>query len=232
MQKMGLIGGLSWVSTAEYYRLINRMTQKRLGGVHSAPLVLESVDRQSYVDAVIGRQDEAAACDIIFEAANALERAGASFIVICCNDVHRFVPQIETRISIPFLHIAEAVAAKVRGAGFSRVGLLGVMKTMESDFYPEILAEHGIETILPDRADMAYVHDTIYAELVMDVFTDETRRGYQQVIGALAARGAEGVVLACTEIPLLLGPDDIPVPSFPTTNLHCEAAVDRALQHG
>ncbi|MEW5425164.1 aspartate/glutamate racemase family protein [Amorphus sp. 3PC139-8] len=228
MKKIGLIGGLSWVSTADYYKRLNLLTQQRLGGVASARIVLESVDRQRYVEAVIDRRDEGAACAQILEAARGIERAGADFAVITCNDVHRFVPEIAPQISIPFLHIAEPTAEAIVEAGLRRVALLGVRKTMEGDFYPEIFASHGIETIVPDEAERAYVHERIYEEMVRDVFTDETRDGYLQIIAALAERGAEGVVLACTEIPLLLSPDQIPIPSFSTTQLHCQAAVVRA----
>jgi aspartate racemase len=229
MRKIGLIGGLSWVSTAEYYRRLNQITQARLGGVSSARLVLESVNRQDYVEAVIERKDENAACEQILDAARNVERAGAAFIVICCNDVHRFVPQIETEVGIPFLHIAEATAKAIEAQGIASVALLGVRKTMEGDFYPNILKQHGITTIIPDEADRAFIHDTIYAELVEDVFTEETRQGYIRVIGGLASRGAGGVVLGCTEIPLLLPPEDIAIPSFSTTELHCAAAVEMAI---
>lgn len=230
MQKIGVIGGLSWVSTAEYYKRLNQLTQQRHGGVSSARLVIESVDRQAYVEAVIERQDEAAACAQILDAAQSLERAGAAFIVISCNDVHRFVPDIAPHITIPFLHIAEATAAAIKAQGLRKVGLLGVRKTMEGDFYPKIFERHGIETLIPTEPERAYIHDRIYDELVHDVFTDKTRRGYLEVIDALTSRGAEGVVLGCTEIPLLLSPDQIPIPSFSTTELHCAAAVERAAE--
>ncbi len=229
MQKIGLIGGLSWVSTADYYRRLNQIAQARLGGVTSAHLVLESVNRQDYVDAVIERQDEAAACTQILAAARSVERAGASFIVICCNDVHRFVSEIAPQVGIPFLHIAEAAAAAIKAAGLCRVALLGVRKTMEGNFYPQVLARHGIETLVPNEAEKAFIHDSIYEEMVHDVFTEETRRGYVKIVDDLATRGAEGAVLACTEIPLLLAPEDLNVPSFSTTQLHCEAAIDMAI---
>jgi aspartate racemase len=229
MRKIGLIGGLSWVSTADYYRRLNQIAQARLGGVTSAQLVLESVNRQDYVDAVIERRDERAACDQILAAAKSVERAGAVFIVICCNDVHRFVPEIAPQIGIPFLHIAEATAIAIRAAGLRRVALVGVRKTMEGDFYPQALARYGIETFTPNETEKAFVHDTIYGELVNDVFTEETRRGYVRLVDDLAARGADGVVLGCTEIPLLLRPDDLNMPSFSTTELHCEAAIEMAI---
>ncbi|MBJ3776817.1 aspartate/glutamate racemase family protein [Acuticoccus mangrovi] len=229
MKKIGLIGGLSWVATAHYYRRINELTQAWLGGVHSARIAMESVDRQDYVDAVIEREDEAAACAQILDAAAALERARADFLVITCNDVHRFVPELAPRLGVPFLHIAEATAAAILAEGLSRVALLGVRKTMEGDFYPSILSRHGIETIVPNEAERAEIHATIYDELVRDVFREETRARYRAIVEALAARGAEGVILGCTEIPLLVGPQDLSIPSFSTTELHCAAAVARAI---
>lgn len=232
MEKIGLIGGLSWVATAQYYRRLNEITQARCGGVRSPRLILESVDRQAYVDAVITRGDEAAAAQMIREAARAVEAGGAAFIVICCNDVHRFVEAIAPELSIPFLHIADATAREILARGQRKVGLIGVRKTMEAAFYPERLATMGIEVILPDEPDRAYVHTTIYDELVHDVFRDETRRGYADVIGRLAARGAEGVVLGCTEIPLLIDEGQAGVPLYATTEIHCRAAIDWALGRG
>ncbi len=229
MKKIGVIGGLSWVSTAEYYRRLNQLAQERLGGVHSARLVIESVDRQRYVDAVIKESDEAAACQQVLEAARAVEAAGAAFIVMSCNDVHRFVPEIEPLIGIPFLHIAEVTALAIKAQGLRRVSLLGVRKTMEGDFYPLLFKQHGIDLVALNKPEMAFVHDKIYDELVQDIFTDETRDGYLRIINDLRTRGAEGVVLGCTEIPLLLPPGTIEMPSFATTELHCRAAIDDAI---
>ena len=229
MKKIGMIGGLSWVSTAAYYRLLNELMQEKLGGVSSAHLILESVNRQDYVEAVIDRKDEEAACAMILSAAQAVERGGAAFIVISCNDVHRFVPEVQPQIDIPFLHIAEATAQAIKAAGLSSVALLGVRKTMEEPFYPEILKAHGIATVIPDEEQKTIIHDTIYDELVKDIFLDTTRARYVEIIRELQARGAEGAILGCTEIPLLLGEDDVDVPVFSTTDIHCKAAVERAL---
>ena len=230
MHKIGLLGGLSWVSTAEYYRRLNELMQGQLGGVASARITLESLNRQAYVDAVIVRKDEAAACAMILDACKNLEKAGAKFIVISCNDVHRFVPEIAPKIQIPFLHIAEVTAQAIVEKGLTKVGLLGVMKTMEGSFYPDILAQHGIETLTPDLTDRGYIHDRIYDELVMNIFSESTKKGYLEVIKCLSESGAEGIILGCTEIPLLLQPDEISIPSFATTELHCIAAVERALE--
>ncbi len=229
MQKIGLLGGLSWVSTAEYYRRLNELMQDQLGGEASARIVLESLNRQAYVDAVIERKDEVSACAMILDACRSLEQAGARFIVISCNDVHRFVPDVAPKIQIPFLHIAEVTAQAIVTKGLKKVGLLGVMKTMEGEFYPEILAKHGVEILIPDLANRDYIHERIYDELVMNIFSESTKTGFLDVIERLYEAGAEGVILGCTEIPLLIQPDEINIPSFATTELHCIAAIDRAL---
>lgn len=229
MKKIGLIGGLSWVSTAEYYKRINEITQAVAGGVTSARIVLESVNRQEYVQAVVDRKDEDAACAQIRRSAHALEAAGADFIVISCNDVHRFVPTLEPELHIPFLHIAQVTAAVIQARGLKRAAILGVRKTMEGDFYPEMLAACGIEVMVPREEEKRFIHDSIYQELVQNRFLESTRRRYQDIIASLQKRGADCVALACTEIPLLLSPDDSPLPAFSTTELHCQAAVAKAL---
>jgi aspartate racemase len=226
MKKIGLIGGLSWVSTADYYRRLNQLTQARLGGVSSARLVIESVNRQDYVEAVIERRDEDAACEIIRDAALSLERAGADFIVISCNDVHRFVPSVAPSLTIPFLHIADATAEEIKRRGLTRVALMGVMKTMTEDFYPATLARHGIDCLIPEAAERQVIHDIIYDELVRDIFTEESRRTYAGLITAFTSRGAEGTILGCTEIPLLIRDGDVETPVFSTTEIHCRAAVE------
>jgi len=230
MKKIGMIGGLSWVSTAEYYRRLNEIVQERLGGVRSARLLLESVDREAYVQAVIGRGDETAGCRMILDAARSVERGGAEFIVIACNDVHRFVPEIAPQIAIPFLHIADATAAMIEEAGLRSAALLGVRKTMEASFYPEILEQRGIRTIVPNEAEKSFIHDSIYEELVKEVFREETRNAYIQIAMSLRDRGAEGVILGCTEIPLLLQGVELDFPLFSTTEIHCQAAVSKALE--
>ncbi|MEM9472390.1 MAG: amino acid racemase [Pseudomonadota bacterium] len=224
-----MIGGLSWVSTAEYYKRVNEITQAEAGGVTSARIVLESVNRQEYVEAVIDRQDEAAACAQIRRSALALQSAGADFIVITCNDVHRFVPRIQAELETPFLHIAQVTAEAIKAEGLKRVAILGVRKTMEGEFYADILARNGIEAIIPNEDEKRFIHDSIYQELVENRFLDETRQTYKQIIASLGKRGADSVALACTEIPLLLSPEQSPLPAFSTTELHCHAAVERAM---
>lgn len=229
MKKIGMIGGLSWISTAEYYKRANEIAQSIGGGVTSARIVLESVNRQDYVDAVIDRGDENAACDQIAASARALQSAGADFIVITCNDVHRFVPAIEPTLGIPFLHIAQVTADAIKFQGLKRAAILGVRKTMESDFYPATFAENGLDTIIPNEAEKTFIHDSIYQELVKNCFLDETRERYKEIIADLGRRGADCVALACTEIPLLLPPEASPLPAFSTTELHCRAAVALAM---
>jgi len=229
MKKIGMIGGLSWISTAAYYQRINEITQEVAGGVTSARIALESVNRQAYVEAVIERRDEDAACAQIRRAAQAVEAAGADFIVITCNDVHRFVPLLQPDLHIPFLHIARVTADAIIAKGYKNAAILGVRKTMEGRFYPEVFERNGIGTLIPNEEEQRIIHDAIYDELVHNVFLDKTREAYGDVIRALGQRGADCVALACTEIPLLLAPEKSPLPAFSTTELHCQAAVAKAL---
>jgi aspartate racemase len=231
MKKIGLIGGLSWVSTAQYYKRINEITQSALGGVSSARIVLESINRQEFISSVIERKDEASACQQIAESAAALEAAGADFIVISCNGAHRFVPEIAKNIQIPFLHIAQVTAQAIAEKGFKRAAILGVRKTMEEDFYPSILAQNGIGAIIPNEQEKEYIHESINRELVHNQFLDKTRIRYQSIISDLSERGADCVALACTEIPLLLSPEQSPIPAFSTTEIHCLATVKCALEN-
>jgi aspartate racemase len=214
MQRIGLIGGLTWISTAEYYRRLNEIIQERLGGANSADLILASINREDYARAT-SRRDEDAARGILIAAAQRLERAGADFIALCCNGAHQFVPRVEREVSIPFLHIADATARSIQAAGLNKVALLGVRDTMEQTFYPDVLARYGIETIIPNDAERTFIHDSIQRELTSNVFRE--------------SRGAQGVILGCTEIPLLVRPDDTSVVTFSTTELHCQSVVERAL---
>lgn len=229
MKKIGLIGGLSWVSTAAYYRLLNTMMNEALGGVHSAHLILESVNRQQYVDLVIREKNESAACEMILETAKAVEAGGAEFLVITCNDVHRFVPEIQPHLNIRFLHIAKATGAAITADGLSTVALLGVRKTMEGTFYQDVLTTYGIDTMVPNDPERDFIDASIMEEMVKDKFLPETRAGYVRLMKDLNGRGAEGIILGCTEIPLLIAPNDIDMPAYSTTDLHCRAAVDMAL---
>jgi aspartate racemase len=228
MQLIGFLGGMSWESSAEYYRLANEMVRDRCGGLHSARCLLYSVDfaaiERMQVD---GRWDDAATA--LAEAGGALQAAGADFIVLCTNTMHRVADTLAAAVDVPVLHIGDTTAAAVVGAGVHRVGLLGTGFTMAQPFYADRLARHGLEVLVPDEADRATIHRVIYDELCLGVVREESRDAYRQVIRRLVAAGAEGVIYGCTEIELLVGPQDSPVPVFPTTRLHVAAAVDRAV---
>ncbi|WP_326650339.1 MULTISPECIES: aspartate/glutamate racemase family protein [unclassified Streptomyces] len=228
MRTIGLIGGMSWESSAEYYRLLNELVRERLGGLHSAKCVLHSVDFAEVEELQVAGEWERAG-EILAEAAQGLQAAGADLLLICTNTMHKVAGQVEAAVSVPLLHLADATADAVRAQGLSRVGLLGTAFTMEQDFYRDRLAGHGLEVLTPDTEGRALVHRVIYEELCRGVVRDESRAAYRDVIGQLVAAGAEGVVLGCTEIELLIGEKDSPVPVFPTTRLHAEAAVAAAL---
>lgn len=226
VKRIGLLGGMSWESTAEYYRLLNVGVRERLGGLHSADLVMVSVDFATVEELQVqGRWDEAGV--LLADAAARLERAGAELVVLCTNTMHKVAGAVEAAISVPFLHLADATARAA--GGFGTVGLLGTAFTMEQDFYVDRLASHGLEVLVPDEADRGVVHRVIYDELCLGVVRDESRAAYVAIIERLVARGCEAVVLGCTEIELLVGPGDSPVPVLPTTRLHVEAALDLAL---
>ncbi|MDP1653753.1 MAG: aspartate/glutamate racemase family protein [Rhodocyclaceae bacterium] len=226
---IGLIGGMSWESTVPYYRHINELVKQRLGGLHSARSVLYSVDfhdieRLQHAD----RWDEAGA--LLAGAARSLEAAGADFLVLCTNTMHKVAADIEAAVAIPLLHIADPTAAAIKQAGIRSVGLLGTRFTMEQDFYRGRLeTRHGLQVVIPDAADRETVHRVIYDELCLGIVREESRAAYRAIIGRLVAQGAEGIILGCTEIGLLVGPADSPVPVFDTTRLHAESAVNLAL---
>ncbi|MCR6481883.1 aspartate/glutamate racemase family protein [Amycolatopsis sp. OK19-0408] len=228
MKVIGLLGGMSWESSAEYYRLVNERVKDALGGFHSAHTVLYSVDFAA-IEAMQadGRWDEAGA--ELNRAARALEAAGADFVVLCTNTMHKVADRLEDGLGIPLLHLADATAAAVTAAGIRRIGLLGTGFTMAQPFYRDRLAAHGLDVLVPGEEDRDLVHRVIYDELVLGVVKPESREAYRGVIARLAEAGAEGVIYGCTEIELLVGPEDSPVPTFPTTRLHAEAAVDFAL---
>ncbi|MFE0691304.1 aspartate/glutamate racemase family protein [Streptomyces sp. JH002] len=228
MKVIGLIGGMSWESTAEYYRLLNTLTRDRLGGLHSARCVLYSVDFAEIERLQVqGRWEEAG--EILADAARALERAGAEMVLICTNTMHKVADQVAAAVSVPLLHLADATAVAVRAAGVRTVGLLGTAFTMEQDFYRGRLEAGGLEVLVPGADERAVVHRIIYEELCLGVVRDASREEFQRVIGRLVERGAEGVILGCTEIELLIGERHSPVPVFPTTRLHVEAALRAAL---
>lgn len=229
MKVIGLIGGMSWESTVPYYRLINEGVKARLGGLHSAKIVLYSVDFAEIERLQHrGEWDEAGA--LLADAARALERAGADFVVLCTNTMHKVAPAIEAAVAIPLLHIADPTAAAIHQAGLSCVGLLGTRFTMEQDIYRARLTDrHGIDVVIPDDDDRALVHRVIYEELCLGRVEEASRLAYRDVIQRLVAQGAQGVILGCTEISMLVGVEDAAVPLFDTTGLHAAAAVQVAL---
>ena len=229
MKTIGMLGGMSWESTLTYYRLINEGVKARLGGFHSAKIVMVSVDFAE-VEALqmADRWDEAT--QFMIAAARQIEAGGADGLVIATNTMHLMADAVQAAIGIPLLHIADATAAGIKAAGIDCVGLLGTRFTMEQDFYRGRLAEkHGLSVLIPDAAGRTTVHDIIYDELVKGVVRDESRQAYRRIIADLAGAGAGGIILGCTEIGLLVGPEDSPVPIFDTTLLHAQAAVDWAL---
>lgn len=229
MKTIGLLGGMSWESSAHYYRIINEQIRASLGGLHSARILMISVDFASIENCQAeGRWDDAAA--ELADAARALERGGADCLVLCTNTMHRVADEIAGAVRIPFLHIADTTAAAIETAGLRRVGLLGTRFTMEEDFYVTRLASRGkAEVLIPDAADRAIVDRVIYQELCLGRVLDDSRAEYLRIIGGLISRGAEGIILGCTEIMMLVGLCEVGVPLIDTTTLHASAAVDFAL---
>ena len=226
---IGLIGGMSWESSAEYYRIINQAVRDRLGGLRSARCLMWSFDFGE-IEALqhAGRWDDAAA--LMIDAAQRLERGGADFFLICTNTMHRMADQVQAAVGIPLLHIADPTAERIKAQGIKRVGLLGTAFTMEQDFYKGRLQDKfGLEVLVPEADDRAVVHRVIYEELVQGRVEPASRDAYRAVIARLVERGAEAVILGCTEIMLLVKPQDSAVPLFDTTGIHAQAAVERAL---
>lgn len=229
MRTLGLLGGMSWESTLPYYRVINERVRERLGGLHSARLLLYSVDFAE-IEAMQHAGDWDAAGRALADAAARLQQAGAQAMVICTNTMHRVAGQVEAAIDIPLLHIADATARRIHDAGLHSVGLLGTRFTMEQAFYRERLERSGLEVLVPDAAARERIHAIIYDELCRGVIRDKSRAFYRDVIAELIAQGANGVVLGCTEIGLLVGAADAPVPLFDTARIHAEDAADWALR--
>ena len=229
MKTIGLIGGLSWESTAEYYRVINEAVKERLGGFHSARMVLHSVD---FADIEVlqkeGRWEDAA--EALLEAGRSIEAGGADFGLICANTMHKVYDRVRAGLSIPLIHIVDVTAMKIRAAGLKTVGLLGTRYTMEDDFYKSRLArKHGIESLIPDKEDRDLLHKTLYEELCLGDIRPESRRAIREMMAKLGKRGARGIILGCTELPLIIKPGDSDLPLFDTTSIHALAAVDEAL---
>ncbi|MBW8880407.1 MAG: aspartate/glutamate racemase family protein [Asticcacaulis sp.] len=229
MRTIGLIGGMSWESTQSYYRLLNEGVKARLGGLHSARIALYSVDFHD-IEPLMRTGEWNQIGQALAEAGRAVEAAGADFMLLCTNTMHKVTDPIEQACRIPLLHIVDPTAVGLRAREFSRVGLLATRFTMEQDFYRGRLETHGLEILTPDLADRDIVHRIIFEELCLGVTDPASRAEYLRIIGDLRAQGAEAVILGCTEIGLLIGSQDTDMPLFDTTALHAEAAVEMALQ--
>jgi len=228
---IGMLGGMSWESSAEYYRLANEFVRERLGGQHSARCLLASVDFAEIEALQVAGEWEAAG-KVLAEVARGLEAGGAELLLICTNTMHKVADQVQRAVQIPLLHISDVAAKAVTDAGLRTVGLLGTAFTMEQEFYRDRLAQHGLTVLVPDADDRAEVHRIIYDELCLGIIRDESRQVYREVIERLVDAGAQGIILGCTEIELLVSERDSSVPVFPTTRLHIEAAVDASLADG
>ncbi|WP_029525811.1 aspartate/glutamate racemase family protein [Polaromonas glacialis] len=229
MKTIGLIGGMSWESTVTYYRQINESVKEHLGGLHSAKLVLYSVDFHE-VERLQHAGDWVAAGELLSTAARSLQSAGADFLVLCTNTMHKVAPAIEAAVQIPLFHIADPTADAIRQAGFETVGLIGTRFTMEQDFYRERLQQrHGLQVLIPMPQDREHVHRIIYDELCLGKIIPESLAVYQRVIAELATRGAQAIILGCTEISLLVSQQDSRIPLFDTTSIHARKAAQWAL---
>ncbi|CAN5402759.1 aspartate/glutamate racemase [soil metagenome] len=229
MRTLGILGGMSWESTSEYYRLVNRGVASRLGGLHSAQLLLRSVDFSEYARWQAAGDWDRIGMTLVKEAL-ALEQAGADIVLLATNTMHKVAPAIEAALQVPFIHIVDPTAAALAASGVRRAALLGTRYTMESPFWIDRARNgHGVELIVPEAGDRDVVHDIIYEELCRGIVEYRSRDRYVEIIGRLAARGAQAVILGCTEIGLLIRPEDSPLPVLDTTALHAAAAVDRML---
>jgi aspartate racemase len=228
MLTIGMLGGMSWESSAHYYRLANELVRDRLGGLHSARCVLYSVDFAEIEHLQSSGQWEEAG-RLLGQAAVAVQAAGADLLLLCTNTMHKVADQVQAAVTIPLLHLADATADAVTAAGPRTVGLLGTAFTMEQDFYRDRLSRHGLRVLVPEPPDRAEVHRIIYDELCLGEVREASRQTYRTIIARLVGAGAEGIILGCTEIELLISAADSPVPVFPTTRLHVEAAIDAAL---
>ena len=228
MKTIGLIGGMSWESTISYYKIINEAVKARLGGLHSAKLILYSVEFDE-IERCQSSGDWEKSGSILGGAAQALEAAGADFLLICTNTMHKVAPQIASMVRIPIVHIADATAGELEKSHIRRVGLLGTKYTMTQDFYKQKLTDRGIDVLIPDEADIELVNDVIFHELCVGEINDASREQFRRIIGGLGEKGAEGVILGCTEIGLLIHQADSPLPVFDTTLIHAGRAAEIAL---
>lgn len=227
MKKIGIIGGLSAESTIEYYRIILNRYNKLKGGLASPLLIIESLNLEEVRD-LVAEDNWEEVYHVILQSARNLEKAGAGVIIIATNTIHKIFDQIQENISTPMISIVDATAEAIKEQGLRKVGLLGTIYAMQAEFYHEVLMKHGLETIVPGQADQEYVNKVIFDELVYNKLTAESKRGYIEVINRLKEKGAEGVILGCTEIPLLIQQEDSPIPVFDTTTIHALTALEFA----
>lgn len=228
MKTIGLVGGTGWISTVEYYRIINQEVNNRLGKSHSARCILYSLNYEELVE-FNQQNSREGVFQLINSAAKRISAAGADCIVLCANTLHQFVNRLEAELELPIIHIADATAREITRVNISKVGLLGTRQTMEMDFYKMKLKQHSIETLIPDISEREYIQNTISNELVKNIFVDESRLKFRDIINNLERAGAEGIILGCTEIPLLVNHNDGDIPYFNTLQIHAKAAVDFAL---
>lgn len=229
LKTIGLLGGMSWESSSEYYRIINQTVNRKLGGHHSAKSVMYSVDFEEIKKLQHNDRWEEAT-ELMIKGAQYIEKGGADFLIICTNTMHKMASEIQQHISIPILHIADATAMKIKDQGISRIGLLGTKFTMEEDFYKgRLIANYNLEVNIPGKEERQVVHDIIYKELCLGKIEADSKSAYQKIINGLINDGIEGVILGCTEISLLINQNDISIPIFDTTEIHAQAAVDYAL---
>lgn len=228
MKTIGLIGGMSWESTVTYYQIINRLVKEKLGGLHSAQVLLYSVDFQP-IEECQSRGDWERSAELLSDAALRLEGAGADFILICTNTMHKVAPQVQARLHVPLLHIADATAGALKAAGIDTVALLGTKYTMCQDFYKERLIQAGVRVLIPEAADIELVNHVIFDELCLGRLEDGSKREFLRIIDGLSRQGAQGVILGCTEIGLLIQQSDTALPVFDTTLIHAAQAVELAL---
>jgi len=230
MKTIGMIGGMSWESSLEYYRIMNQAVKEKLGGFHSAPCILYSVDFD-YVEKLQHQGNWESLTRLMTDAAQGVKKAGADFLVICTNTMHKMADEVQRAIQIPLLHIADVTAGAVKANGQNRVGLLGTKFTMEQDFYKGRLQKiYGIDVLIPEDKERQDIHDILYNELCLGEIKELSKRKFQSIIQNLVERGAQGVILGCTEIPLIVRQEDYEIPLYDTTALHAKAAVDFALQ--
>jgi len=230
MKTIGLIGGMSWESSLEYYRIINQEVKKKLGGLHSAKSLMFSVDFDE-IEKLQHLGNWSEATKIMVDAAKRIERGGAAFVVICTNTMHMMAGEVQSSIKIPLLHIADATAEKIKESGLKKIGLLGTKFTMEQDFYKgRLVKNHGLDVLVPDERERSLIHEIIYSELCLGKIDQKSKKQFVSIINKLVDNGAEAIILGCTEIPLLVQQEDVAVPLFDTTRIHAESAVEYSLR--